>query len=286
MSESDTGDDSADNITADRQPLVGVTTTGLANGTSIRMTATSASGQSVSCVYLVGSAESCRLATLSTGDWVLSATIVESSGLEGLVAERLVLTVEEAPMLSVDPLGYTDNGGLLVQVDGADSGSTVTVLATDPNGRRVTCTFVASEETRSCRLAGIGAGNWQIVATTTSASGSSISQSEPIGWEMSPSARGEGPSEPSPLGSRDAVMLLASLLALLALQKRQISGLRRLDSDEREESGAQSFSAGSGSGGLDVREDIYMPPHIDAFDVSLRDVAHRSSRFSPVVRCV
>jgi hypothetical protein len=76
---------------------------------------------------------------------------------------------------------------------------------------------------------------------------------------------------------------MASILALVAIKRRRDDEPTRLGEEDRDSTGVAEFAAGSGSGGLDLRDDAYAPPRWDRLDEWVCSAAAGASRFSPVL---
>jgi hypothetical protein len=184
--------------------------------------------------------------------------------------------------LTASPRGEIEDERLAVDVDGALLGAPVIVTAT--NGTQiVSCTFIASETVRGCLLDGLRQGRWSIIAKSPGTSGGNVTESPAFEVLARAGEESGDTSTPLPLDNASTIALLASLLALAAIRHRSQIGLQRLDAEDREESGVASFAAGTGSGGLDVRSDVYRPPCSDRFDIGIRNWAHRVSPLSPAI---
>jgi hypothetical protein len=167
------------------------------------------------------------------------------------------------------------------------------MLLTNDQGDAVTCTYVAGTADR-CQVANLSSGAWLLTATVVDVAGNPVSGIEVVDVTVidvpttvvQPDESDE--SLPSvPADQSISIALMASLLALAALKRRDQLGLERLDRNERDESGVVTFAAGSGSGGLDMKSDVYCPPCIPRFDMWIKRSAFRSSHVSPAFgRCL
>jgi hypothetical protein len=174
-------------------------------------------------------------------------------------------------------------------VSDVPAGNIVNMILTSDLGEVATCSYIAGEVDH-CQLGTLATGRWTLTATVHNAAGEPLPGVQAVEIFVegtntaveAPSSTGET-LPTAPLDNSATVALLASLLALVALQARQKSNVQRLDSDERAESGVASFAAGSGSGGLDQRRDVYCPPCFTPLDLWVRRTAFRSSYASPAL---
>lgn len=259
----------------------------------MRISATNGASQT-SCTYVVGETTGCRLSTLSDGTWTLTAAVTDRAGNQAEAPASLAVVVAATP--TVEPLVLTSSddpsdGVMAVDVKGAASGRLVVVTASDGQ-RTITCSFIASPSVQGCTLVGVEPGRWSVVATPMDSSGNAGPTTEPLRFEFggryAPDGLGGGLFERSagrtrPLDSEASVALLASMLALIALKRRRDSEPERLDNEDREESGVANYSAGSGSGGIDLRSDWYRPWSSDRLDFGIKQLAHKVHRISPMV---
>jgi hypothetical protein len=290
---SDTGSDPADNLTSDRTPLVGIE--GLSAGDSVTLTARLGRTR-VACTYVVGQSDGCELPGLTDGTWTVNAKVVDLAGNEAdapATLELMVDTEASTDALTVSSSDEAGDGRMDIAVGGARIGSLVTVTATDGN-ITVTCSYIATVDTAGCALEGITVGDWTVTAASTDDAGNTGPESAPFSFARTAPAQpvapaddatGEAPAggQSSQVPTEDTIRLLASMLALLAIKRRRDDGPSRLGDDDRASSGVAEFAAGSGSGGLDVRSDAYVPPRSERLDAGLRDTAARTARFSPVL---
>jgi hypothetical protein len=186
------------------------------------------------------------------------------------------------------------NDVAVVGADDAPPRTVVVMTLTNDRGDAVTCRYVV-DEADHCELAQLEVGEWMLSTEVRHESGALVPVSGPVPLRVVATAPASqqaqdgsvdtgNSSVPSlPIDASESIALLAALLTLAALQRRQSSALQRLDSDEREESEVASFSAGTGSGGLDQRRDVYRPPSIDRIDIGLRDAAWKTAPLSPAL---
>jgi hypothetical protein len=168
-------------------------------------------------------------------------------------------------------------------------GSTVNMLVSNETGDVLTCSYIAGQA-ESCQVGTLSVGPWKLTATAVSATGEPLSGIEEVQFTVNDENTviepEDTPSEQMPAEQGDnstSIALLASLLALIAIRSRQQSGLQHLSAKERDSSGVASFAAGSGSGGLDLRSDVYCPPCFTPFDLWVKKFAFRSSYASPAL---
>jgi len=275
-------------MTSNRRPVVGLD--GLSPGDRVSVTATK-SGSTVRCSYVVGQSDGCALEGLDDGEWTVNASVTDAAGNRATAPGELVLTVDSTPPVSTLSARATDDpsdGSSFVEVSGAKEGETVVVTATSNSGATVTCSFVASADTVGCGLDGVEPGSWTVTAATIDGAGNVGSPSTPFGIVRAAAGgtgAGGNTSTPDDLPHEDEIRLLASALALLALRRRRNDddAPERLSTDEREASGVAEYSAGSGSGGLDLRDDHWVPPNVPWLDDGLCRSAERAAPLSPVV---
>lgn len=226
----------------------------------------------------------------------MGADVVDLAGNSGSSPSTLTFSVDSSIPTDELAVSTTDDpadGSMTIDVVGATNGNVITVTAT--NGTTsVTCSYVAAEDTSGCALEGLEPGSWVVTAVSTGPSGNNGEPSAGLTFEVtgqmavedtrnSAGANSGGGVPTAPLSGDDAVRLLASLLALLAIRRRPDGEPERLSDEEREASTAAEYSAGTGSGGLDVRRDRFRPPCSDRFDEWMRRLAERTARLSPVL---
>ena len=287
--QSDTGTNAGDDMTNERRPVVGLD--GLSPGDSVSVYATKGDA-TVTCTYVVGKADGCALEGLEDGNWTVNAAVVDLAGNKGRAPGQLSLTVDSTPSvskLSARAIDDPSDGTSFIEVAGAATGETVVVTAVKA-GLTVTCTYVVSDGTNGCPLEGIEPGSWTVTAGTVDGAGNAGPPSTPfaVSYERpvpADNGGGNGAGAPADLPNEDAIRLLASALALLTLRRRRTDddSPERLSSDERDTSGVAEYSAGSGSGGLDVRDDLWVPPNIPRLDDGLCRSAERAAPLSPVI---
>lgn len=246
----------------------------------------------MNCAYVVGQSDGCVLDGLDDGDWAVNASVTDLAGNKARAPGELTLSVDTAASASTLSARATDDpsdGSAFVEVAGAAAGETVVVTAVK-SGVTVTCSYVVSADSVGCALEGVEPGSWTVTAATVDGAGNAGTPSAPfaISYERPEPANndgGNGAGAPADLPNEDAIRLLASALALLALRRRRgdDDAPEQLSSEEREASGVAEYSAGSGSGGLDVRDDLWVPPNIPRLDDGLCRSAERAAPLSPVI---
>jgi len=255
VASSDTGSSSSDNVTSDSTPEISVA--GGSAGDTVTVTA-SKRGVPVSCSYVVGSASSCTLPALSSGTWSVSGRVSDIAGNQSPASEVLSIKIVASSVgASGRNPGGSSSGGATNGGSGSASGSGT---PTEGDGDQSTSTTST-----------VPGGTNQ--ATTDS----TVPDSRPRN-----SAGGSPSNRRLPFPAPESTLFLATALTLAALKRRD-DGPRKLSDDERESNSVAEFSAGSGSGGLDVRSDVYVAPRWDRFDRWMCSSASRWSRFSPAL---
>ncbi len=302
--ESDTGEDRGDNLTSQTSPLVGLD--GLADGDTVIVVATK-DRLSVRCTYVVGEADGCRLDGLVDGVWTVAGSVRDLAGNQADAPGVLSLTIDTsvpAGVLSLSSAGEPTGGSMFIAVAGIDDGILVTISGSNGTDE-VTCSFVMSAATKGCLLEGMNPGEWSVTGAAFDDAGNRSDAgraldvvipdpgtTEPTTTEprtvppddIEPIDGGAAGRPVVPMSTNDTIALLASMLALLAISRRGTMGEpRRLDGDERQSTEIAGFSAGSGSGGLDPRSDLYVPPDIPRLDRTMCDKARAWSYLSPAL---
>ena len=178
-SSSDTGSSNSDNITNDATPTMSAA--GGAAGDTVTITATDGT-TTKSCTYVVGSASSCDLPTLSDGTWSVTSTLTDQAGNTSAVSPSLSLTVDgtapgpaSADLLNASDLGTSATDNLTsdntpeVSVPDVSTGDTVTITATKGASTK-SCTYVAGVAS-SCDLPTLSDGTWSVSASIIDVAG-------------------------------------------------------------------------------------------------------------------
>lgn len=180
VSSSDTGSSSTDNLTNDRTPEFSVP--GGSNGDTATISATDGTN-TVSCSYVVGSATSCSLPSMTDGTWTVSGVITDAAGNASPSGPSMNMTIDGTGPSNVsapDLVAASDTGSSPtdditadttpdISVSGGSTGDVVTVNATK-GGQTVSCTYVVGSAT-SCTLPTLGEGEWTISGFITDAAG-------------------------------------------------------------------------------------------------------------------
>ncbi len=181
VASSDTGSSNTDNLTSDTTPTMSAS--GGTTGDTVTITATNG-GLTVSCTYVVGTASSCDLPTLSDGTWSVSSTLTDPSGNTSPASSPLSLVIDSAaptaPLSAPDLASSSDTGSSntdnitsdntpTINGVGGITGQTITVNATNGSST-VSCTYVIGVAT-SCDLPTLSDGTWSVSNTITDAAG-------------------------------------------------------------------------------------------------------------------
>ena len=281
---SDSGANAGDDVTNVRSPVVGLD--GLATGDTVVITAVRGSMR-ITCRYVVGETDGCPLEGLTDGEWSVTGAVTDLAGNKADAPGILVLRRDSAApvaALSVSSSDDPSDGLSFVEVAGAADGETVVVTGTS-GGVTVTCSYVSGPDSRGCLLKNVEPGSWSVTAVSLDDAGNPGNPSDPLSISYARPAEGDNRGgEPDLLPDGDTIRLLASALALLAIRRRRDEDApERLSDDEREASGTAEYSAGSGSGGLAVRDDLYVPPNIPRVDDGFCAGALKWAPLSPVV---
>ena len=186
---SDTGSSNTDNNTTDTTPTISAS--GGSTGDTVTITATNGA-TTKTCSYVIGTATSCDLPTLTDGTWDITATITDPLGNESQTSPVLEVAIDTtADTLTVSPdldrasdtgRSGTDNitnDTTPFIAPAAPVDADVTVIGTATNGSTtVTCSFVAGVLT-GCDLP-LSDGEWDITYSYVDAAGNTSSASTPL----------------------------------------------------------------------------------------------------------
>ena len=177
---SDSGTSSADDVTSDTTPTFSVA--GGSTGDTATITATNGS-TTKTCSYVVGSATSCDLPTLTDGTWSVSGKLTDPAGNESSAGPSTSLgidTTAPAAPSAPDLAAASDTGGSdtdnitsdttpAMSLPGASAGDTVEFTASNGSTTK-TCSYVVGSAT-SCDLPALSAGSWSVTAKVTDPAG-------------------------------------------------------------------------------------------------------------------
>ena len=207
----------------------------------------------------------------------------------------------------VDPAdNVTSDRTPRVGIEGLSNGDALTLTA-QQGATSFTCSYVVGKSD-GCDMPELADGTWTLTASVIDLAGNTADAPGSLEFTVGPEAPVEVPvvtstvvpttsvapnratdsggsdgGESGPLHGEDTIRLIASMLALAAIARRRSDEPRHLGDDDRSASGVAEFAAGSGSGGLDLRSDAYVPPRWDRLDDWMCAVAARSARFSPAL---
>ena len=179
-SSSDTGSSNSDNKTNDNTPTLSAT--GGSTGDTITLSATNGT-DTVTCTYVVGSATSCTLPTLSDGTWNITSAVTDPAGNTTNNPTSLSVGIDTSAVggLAVDLASSSDTGSSSTDNDTSDAtptfsltgqatGDVVVITASRSGAADVTCTYTVGVAS-SCTLGTLTDGSWSVVANVTDASG-------------------------------------------------------------------------------------------------------------------
>jgi outer membrane protein OmpA-like peptidoglycan-associated protein len=179
-SSSDTGSSNSDNNTNDNTPTLSAT--GGSTGDTITLSATNGT-DTVTCTYVVGSATSCTLPTLSDGTWNITSAVTDPAGNTTNNSTSLSIGIDTSAVggLAVDLAASSDTGSSSTDNNTADAtptfsltgqatGDVVVITASRSGAADVTCTYTVGVAS-SCTLGTLTDGSWSVVANVTDASG-------------------------------------------------------------------------------------------------------------------
>ncbi len=179
-SSSDTGTSNTDNKTNDSTPTLSAT--GGITGDTITLSATNGTS-TVTCSYVVGSATSCTLPTLSDGTWTVSSSVTDLAGNTTNNPTSLSIGIDTSATggLAVDLATSSDTGTSSTDDNTSDAtptfsltgqatGDVVVITASRAGATDVTCTYTVGVAS-SCTLGTLTDGSWSVVANVTDASG-------------------------------------------------------------------------------------------------------------------
>ena len=177
---SDTGTSSTDNNTNDNTPTLSAT--GGSSGDTITLSATNGTS-TVTCSYVVGSATSCTLPTLSDGTWTITSSVTDPAGNTSNNPTSLSIGIDTNAVggLAVDLATSSDTGSSSTDNNTSDAtptfsltgqatGDVVVITASRAGATDVTCTYTVGVAS-SCTLGTLTDGSWSVVANVTDASG-------------------------------------------------------------------------------------------------------------------
>ena len=179
-SSSDTGSSNSDNNTNDNTPTLSAT--GGSTGDTITLSATNGT-DTVTCTYVVGSATSCTLPTLSDGTWNITSAVTDPAGNTTNNSTSLSIGIDTSAVggLAVDLAASSDTGSSSTDNNTSDAtptfsltgqatGDVVVITASRSGAADVTCTYTVGVAS-SCTLGTLTDGSWSVVANVTDASG-------------------------------------------------------------------------------------------------------------------
>jgi hypothetical protein len=206
LASSDLGTSSTDDRTSDATPAMGVSQGASGDVVTVRAT----DGMTTrSCTYVVGSASSCDLPTLSDGTWSVTATLTDPAGNESSAGPAMTMVIDAtAPATAStapDLATASDSGSsstddrtsdvtpTFSRIGAAADGDVVTVRATDGT-TTVTCAYTIGDAT-SCDLPTLTDGTWSVTSTLTDSAGNVSGASSATTLVVDTTA----PSAPSPV---------------------------------------------------------------------------------------
>jgi outer membrane protein OmpA-like peptidoglycan-associated protein len=208
---SDSGTSNTDNITSDSTPDVSIP--GAVVGDTVAVVATSPTGKTVICTYvLTATVSSCTLGTLTDGSWKVVGTVTDPAGNTSPASGALDLTIDTTAPSPVAPdlLPASDNGASnsdnltndatpAFGLPGAADGDVVSIVAKKDDGTMITCSFTKSATVSSCDLQTLTDGNWSVNATVADAAGnrSSAGPSMSLVIDTKPPAAPATPTVPT-----------------------------------------------------------------------------------------
>ena len=179
-SSSDTGSSNSDNNTNDNTPTLSAT--GGSTGDTITLSATNDT-DTVTCTYVVGSATSCTLPTLSDGTWNITSAVTDPAGNTTNNSTSLLIGIDTSAVggLAVDLAASSDTGSSSTDNNTSDAtptfsltgqatGDVVVITASRSGAADVTCTYTVGVAS-SCTLGSLTDGSWSVIANVTDASG-------------------------------------------------------------------------------------------------------------------
>ena len=179
-SSSDTGTSNSDNNTNDNTPTMSAS--GGSTGDTITLSATNGT-DTVTCTYVVGSATSCTLPTLSDGTWNITSAVTDPAGntTNNPTSVSVGINTSAVGGLAVDLASSSDTGSSstdnntsdttpMFSLTGQATGDVVVVTASRAGAADVTCTYTVGVAS-SCTLGTLTDGSWSVIANVTDTSG-------------------------------------------------------------------------------------------------------------------
>jgi outer membrane protein OmpA-like peptidoglycan-associated protein len=177
---SDTGTSSTDNNTNDNTPTLSAT--GGSSGDTVTLSATNGTS-TVTCSYVLGSATSCTLPTMSDGTWTITSSVTDPAGNTTNNPTSLSVGIDTSAVggLAVDLAASSDTGSSSTDnntsdatptfsLTGQSTGDVVVITASRAGATDVTCTYTVGVAS-SCTLGSLTDGSWSVIANVTDASG-------------------------------------------------------------------------------------------------------------------
>jgi outer membrane protein OmpA-like peptidoglycan-associated protein len=195
-SSSDTGVSSTDNITRDNTPEIQVANVEL--GHLVTVVASRPGSDTVQCTFVSSATiNSCSLGLLTDGIWNITSFVTNIAGSQSPISDSLSVVIDSQTridevnvqeilrsnnQLLPDLLTESDSGisqldnitthrNLRISMPSAQIGETVIITAETDRGRKITCSYVASESVTSCVLNNLSVASWTITAAVSDVAG-------------------------------------------------------------------------------------------------------------------